>query len=369
MGLFGSKKDHIGLDIEKSSIVGVQLSGQAPSASLKAYHEQPLPEGLVFEGEVVDPDGLAAELKTFMKQANMKGRLVHIGVGNQKVIVRNIETPEMSDEELRGAIEFQAQDYIPIPVADAVLDFQVVSRFSDQEGVAKQRVLLVAAQRDMVEAFTRALAKAGLKAAGIDASAFALVRALTPSVSFVDQGADGARPLGVVNISSSVSSLVVAFEGIPKFTRTISAAYDQFRRVIMEHQGIEAGDADRLIEGIGLPGPAAPDADAYSAATIEEVNSLLAGAADELADEIRRSIDYFQSQDYTAQLDKLVLTGRGALVRNIASYLGESLGIEVSVGNPLMKIGQIAGGIDAEQLAAIAPRLAVAIGLALDEGE
>jgi type IV pilus assembly protein PilM len=369
MGLFGSTKEHIGLDIEKSSIVGVQLSGQAPSATLRAYHEHPLPEGLVFEGEVVDPEGLASELRAFLKQANMKGRSVHIGVGNQKVIVRNIETPEMSDEELRGAIEFQAQDYIPIPVAEAVLDFRVVARFTDQDGVAKQRVLLVAAQRDMVEAFVRSIDKAGMKVAGIDASAFALVRALTPSVSFVDQGAEASKPLGVVNISSSVSSLVVAFEGIPKFTRTISVAYDQFRRVLMEHQGVEAGDADRLVESIGLPGGAPADTDTYNQSTIEEVNSLLAGAADELADEIRRSIDYFQSQDYTMQLDQLVLTGRGALVRNIDSYLTESLGLKVGVGDPMLKIADVAGGIDRDRLAAISPRLAVAIGLALDEGE
>ena len=369
MGLFGGNKDLIGLDVGKSSIIGVQLRGQPPTAVLKAYHERPIPEGLVFEGEVVDPDALADELRAFVRGSKLKGNVVNLGVGNQKVIVRNIETPEMSDEELRGAIEFQAQDYIPIPVAEAVLDFQVVARFVDQDGVPKQRVLLVAAQRDMVEGFLRAADKAGLKVAGIDASAFALVRALSPAVSFVDQGADTRRPLGVVNISSSISNLVVAFEGVPKFTRTIGFAHDNFRHALMEHQGIEAEDADRLIEGIGLPGTYEPDAETYGPTTIQEVGAVLAGSADELADEIRRSIDYFQSQDYTTHVEELVLTGRGALLRNLDSYLTEALGIRVIVGNPLLKVAEVASDIDAEALMAIAPRLAVAIGLALDEVE
>lgn len=367
MGLLGGKQDTIGLDIGKSSIIGVQLGGKAPAAVLRAYHERPIPEGLVFEGEVVDAESLAGELKAFMREAHMKGKLVNLGVGNQKVIVRNIETPEMSDEELRGAIEFQAQDYIPIPVAEAVLDFQVVSRYADQDGVAKQRVLLVAAQRDMVDRFLLAATKAGLKVAGIDASAFALIRALSPSVSFVDQGGEEGKPLGVINISSSVSSLVVAVDGVPKFTRTIGFAHDQFKGVLVEHQGVEPEDADRLIEGIGLPGGVQPDLETYNPVTVDEVHGVLATAADELADEIRRSIDYFQSQDYTTQVDHLVLTGRGALLRNLDSYLSESLGLHVSVGNPLMKVSEVANTIDGEVLMSVAPRLAVAIGLALDE--
>jgi len=221
----------------------------------------------------------------------------------------------------------------------------------------------------MVEGFLRAADRAGLKVAGIDASAFALVRALSPSVSFVDQGGEGHRPLGVVNISSSVSNLVVAFEEVPKFTRTIGFAYDNFRRALIEHRDIDPEDADRLIEGIGLPGVYEPVLDTYNQATIEEVNGILGGSADQLADEIRRSIDYFHSQDYTTHVDELVLTGRGALLRNLDSYLSEALGIRVSVGNPLLKVAEIAGGVDGEALMSVAPRLAVAIGLALDEVE
>ncbi|GAB4248660.1 MAG: type IV pilus assembly protein PilM [Thermoleophilia bacterium] len=367
MALFGGKQSVIGLDIGKSSIVGVQLVGRPPSVAIKAFHEQPLPEGVVFEGEVIDVESLAAELKKFMRSSNMKGGLVHLGVGNQKVIVRHIEVPEMGEEELRGAIEFQAQDYIPIPVDEAVLDFQVVARYTDEDGIAKQQVLLVAAQKEMVQRFLDAAKKAGVKVAGIDVSAFALVRALSAPVSFVDQGAEAGQTLGVVNISSSVSTLVVARDGVPKFTRIINFAHDNLVGSLVEKQGVPPEDAEVLCQRIGLPGPLPADSETYNPVTIQEVHESLAGAAEELADELRRSLDYYQTQDYAAYVDELVLTGRGALVRNLDAFLSEYLNMQVVLGNPLLKIAENRTGIPDEVLAAVAPRLAVAVGLALDE--
>ncbi|MCL4368029.1 MAG: type IV pilus assembly protein PilM [Actinobacteria bacterium] len=362
--LFG-RQGMIGLDIGKSSIVGVQVAGRAPGAVLKVVHDRPIPEGLVFEGEVLDPDGLAAELKAFMREAKMKGKFVHLGVGNQKVIVRNIEVPEMAEEELRGAIEFQAQDYIPIAVEEVVLDFVVVNRYTDDDGVAKQQVLLVAAQKDMIQRYMDAARKAGLKVAGIDVAAFALIRSLTPRVSFVDQGAADADLFAIVNVSSSVSTLVIAKSGVPKFTRIVNLAYDNFTRVLIDRQGISAADADELAMRVGLPGPEAADTDTYNAATVAEVQTLLAQVADELAVEIRRSIDYYQSQDYAAVIDRVIVSGRGAQLKNLDAFLGETLGLRVEAGDPLAKVG----GAPSEDIALMSPRLAVAVGLALEEVE
>lgn len=369
MGMFSGRQAAIGLDIGKSSIVGVQVAGRAPSVVLKAYHERSLPEGLMFDGEVVDPVGLSVELKVFMRESGMKGKVVNLGVGNQKVIVRQIDVPDMGEDELRGAIEFQAQDYIPIPVEEAVLDFQVVARYSGDDGLEKQQVLLVAGQKEMIQKFLDAAKRAGLKVAGIDVTAFALIRALAPSVSFVDQGAQTGRTLGVVNISSSVSTLVVAVDGVPKFTRIINFSYDAFTRLLVEQQGIPFEDASVLMERIGLAGPVAPDSSTYSAATIEAVQSALGRVAEELAEEIRRSVDYYQTQEFATPVDHLLLTGRGALLRNLDAHLSEFLGILVERGNPLLKLARNESGVPDEILAIQAPRLAVAVGLALDEAE
>ena len=231
------------------------------------------PRGSCSTGRSWTRVALANELKAFMRESGMKGKLVHIGVGNQKVIVRQIEVPEMGEEELRGAIEFQAQDYIPIPVEEAVLDFQVVSRYTGEDGVGKQQVLLVAAQKEMIQQFLEAAKRAGLKVAGIDVTAFALIRALATPVSFVDQGGQAPQTLGVVNISSSVSTLVVAVDGVPKFTRIINFSHDAFTRLLVERQGVPFEDASVLMERIGLAGPLPADVSTYNAATIDDVQA------------------------------------------------------------------------------------------------
>jgi type IV pilus assembly protein PilM len=367
MGVFSSKQAPIGLDIGKSSIVGVQVTGKSPNTVLKAYYERPIPEGLVFEGEIVDPGALSEELKAFMREANMKGKFVNMGVGNQKVIVRHIEVPEMSEEELRGAIEFQARDYIPIPIEEAVLDSHVVARLVDEDGVAKQQVLLVAAQREMIERFIETAKRAGLKVAGIDVTALALVRALSTPVAFVDQGAEGGRTLGMLHVSSSVSTLVVATDNVLKFTRTFNFAFDNFVRASVERQGVQPADAVALCEHVGLPGPAQPDDQTYGADTIDEVRTALTPVAEELGEEIRRSLDYYQSQNFGAHVERVLLTGRGAAVRNLDAFLTEHLGVKVELGNPLLKLAENDSGIPNEVLAALAPRAAVAVGLALEE--
>lgn len=315
----------------------------------------------------MDPDGLAAELKAFMKESPFKGKLVRLGVGNQKVIVRTIEVPEMDEEELRGAIEFQAQDYIPMPIEEVVLDFQVVGRQTDEDGTVRQQVVLVAAQRDMVYQFLTAARKAGLKVDGIDVSAFAVLRALGPSVSFLDQGAPSAEAVGYLNLTSSTSTLVVAANDIPKFTRIVNFAYDNFINVLVEHQGVPAQDARALTELIGLEGPQEASLEDFTPATIEDVRGVLGRVAEQFAEEMRRSLDYYQSQEYATPLSRLVLAGRGPLLRNLDHYLSEFLNLPVEVGNPLPKIVANKSKLSDEVLAGIAPRLSVAVGLALDE--
>ncbi len=129
------------------------MSGRCPKASSS-------------DGEIVDTDLFARELKAFVNRNKLRGRGVQVAVSNQKVIVRNIDMPEMTEAELRGAIEFQAQDYIPIPVDEVVLDFQVLGKRVGPDGSARQEVLLVAAQKTMINAFLAAVRQAGLKSRG-----------------------------------------------------------------------------------------------------------------------------------------------------------------------------------------------------------
>jgi type IV pilus assembly protein PilM len=350
-------------------VTAIQLAGTGNRVKLRRFYEAPLPDGLVVDGEIVDADLFGRELKTFVHRNGLRGRSAQVGVSNQKVIVRNIDMPEMTEAELMGAIEYQAQDYIPIPVDDAVLDFQIIGKHTDAEGQPRQDVLLVAAQRAMIETLLNSLKQAGLKVAGVDVSSLALIRALVPGASFLADPTRTGICRGLVDISSSVSTLVVAADDVLKFTRVINFSSDRFARVIAEQRGVPFEDASALVQTVGLPGPLAPEGDVYSPEVVAETQLQAGKAAAELVDEIRRSFDYYQGQEGATPVKEIVLSGRGTLVRNLDSHLAEALGLPVVIGNPLLRVSANASTLSDDALALIGPSLAVAIGLALPEDD
>jgi type IV pilus assembly protein PilM len=365
LGLF--EAGPVALDIGASSVTAIQLTGRGNQIKLRRFHEAALPDGLVIDGEIVDADLFGRELKAFVHKNGLRGRATQVGVSNQKVIVRNIEMPEMTEAEMLGAIEYQAQDYIPIPVEDAVLDFQVLGRRTDPDGQPRQEVLLVAAQRGMIETLLNSLKQAGLKVSGVDVSSLALIRALVPGASFLSDAGRTGVCRGLVDVSSSVSTLVVAVDDALKFTRVINFSSDRFPKEISEAMGIRFDDAARLARCVGLPGPLAPEGRVYSPEIVAEAQRLTGRTAAELLGEIRRSFDYYHSQEGTTPVKELILSGRGTLVRNLDAHLAEALEIPVVIGNPLSRVSDNSSSLSDDGLALIGPSLAVAIGLALPE--
>jgi type IV pilus assembly protein PilM len=357
----------VGIDLEQSSIAGVQVKGAGQGYSLTHVSVRALPEGLVFEGEVVDVNGLAAELKTFWKESGFTGKRFSLGVANQKIVVRTMEFPIIDAKELRSAIEFQAQEAIPIPLQDAILDFQVLTTVPSEDGAGRQKVLIVAAQRDMIAQFVEAARKAGLTVEGIDLQAFALMRAVAPPVAFVDVGApQGADAAALVNIGSGITNLVVAVNGLPQFTRVINIGYEGLVKALVENRGLSVGEADATRIMVGLSGVDPPVGD-LEASTVAEVREVLDVGCEAFADEIRRSIDYYHSQEHEGQIGTLLLSGEGALTRNICGYLSQALHLDVRLGNPLQYIVENKSQFPQPELEAMSPRLAIALGLAIDD--
>jgi type IV pilus assembly protein PilM len=367
LGLFKPKP--IALDIGGSSLVALQVSGTGDRLKLRGCWEWPLSDGLVVDGEIVDADLFARELRAFANQHKLRGQPVQVAVSNQKVIVRNVDMPDMTEDELRGAIEFQAQDFIPIPVDEAVLDFQVIGKRPNAEGVARQEVLLVAAQRTMISTLFGAVKQAGLKVAGIDVCSMALVRALIPPTPFLADSSEAGVCRGIADISSSVSTLVVAVGGVAKFTRVINFSSDRFARVTSEKRGIPVSDGHSLAQRVGLAGPLPPDTELYPSAVVTDTQQKLGAVASELSEELRRSLHYYQGQEQATPVSELILSGRGALVRNLDAHLSEALNMPVTIGNPLVLLAENATNLPDIELAAMAPYLSVAVGLALPEEE
>ncbi len=293
----------VGLDIDGRYLAAAQVDSGGRvlrGASLE------LPEGLVRDGEVVDGDGLAEVLKTFVAENGLpKG--VRLGVANQQIVVRVVELPRIEDPTQRdAAVRFQAAEAIAMPLDEAVLDHQVASYTEAADGSPRMQVVLVAARRSMIEAVLEAAKQAGLKPEGIDLDAFALVRTLATASENPDDGARVYCHLG------GVSNLAIAVGTACFFTRPLSAVWD---------------DED-------------------------------AGAR--LADEIRLSIDYYMTQPQAKPVGEVVLSGVGSVDDALVESLGIHLGLPTTVAAPLgiLDPSALQGGADPH-------RLTVAAGLAM----
>src|SRR4051812_29401538 len=187
----------VGLDIDGRFLAAIQADGE------KIAHAacKELPDGLVRDGEVVDPDGLSEALRQFASDTGIpKG--VRLGVANQQIVVRLVELPRIESEaEREAAIRFQAAEAIAMPLDEAVLDYQIASYSEAPDGTKRMQVVLVAARRAMVEAYVAAVKKAGLRPEGIDLDAFALVRVLARNGDHSDRARVFCHLAGVTNLA------------------------------------------------------------------------------------------------------------------------------------------------------------------------
>jgi type IV pilus assembly protein PilM len=375
VGRFRSRA--VGLDIDRGALKAVQISESGGNYALQHVGYRKLPPGAVSEGEVADGDLLAAELKEFWSSHSFKGKTVYLGVANQKVVVRLLDFPRMSPDDLKGAIGFEAQDHIPMPVDEAILDYMVLG--PQGEGSNLDRILIVAAQKDMISRYATAIRAAGLRPQGIDVKALSLVRSTLPSALFDDEGA-----ILLLDIASEISSLVVTQSGNPTLTRFIPGGSGYLAQAIADAADLPEEEAERQLmnpkvrigpdaesAGISLDkdgDDVAEDGDDFDSALMYDVRRGLEDAVQTLAEDVQRSVEYHYSQPGSREVTQLIVSGEGALVNGLDAYLGELLGVAARRGTPLQKLSGNRSNVPDEQLRVMEPVLAVALGLSLEEG-
>jgi type IV pilus assembly protein PilM len=358
----------VGLDIGTDHVRAAHLKPAGGGYSLGNYGIAPMPLGAVVEGEVVDPDHVSAAIKDLWRHGGFRSKDVSIGLSNQKVVVRLIDLPYMEKAELKGAIQYQAQDYIPIPVEEAVLDFQVLGDYMTPGDEHMMEVLLVAAQRDMVNNIVRAVEGAGLRLSQIDVTAFALVRSLLGSPDTILPGEAEEGPgeaTGIVHITSGLTNIVVVDRGVPRFVRVSSLAGNQFTQAVASALNLTIDEAEALKNQVGLP---APDGQAQAGFPLDERTKAAQDALEremtKFVAEVRRSLDYYLTQATQSHvIRRILLSGSGAMLRHLPTHLERGLQTQVLIGDPLSRVTTNGSG---EQLI-ISDRMgsAAAIGLAM----
>jgi type IV pilus assembly protein PilM len=322
-----------GLDIEAGSIAATEVEGTNGSTRVTASAIQPLEPGAFHEGEVLDPDRLASALKTLFSENKLSKR-VRLGVGNQRVVVRTLRLPAIEDPgEMAAAVRFQAQEQMPMPLDQAVIEHQVVGGVPAEEGAAPQvDVVVVAARRDMVASFVEPIRRAGLQPVGVDLSAFAMIRALADAVN--GSAEPGQRPDEAVlycNVGD-VTNLAVARGRSCLFTRVSHAGLESIAERVSAARGLNAEHATQWLSYVGLERPAAelegdPEIVAEARAALEDgVTALL--------DELRLSLDYYGAQESALPVGRIVLSGAGSAIPGLARRMEEGLGATIAVSRP-----------------------------------
>ena len=349
----------MGLDIGTSGVRAAELSFGKGGVTLERFGQVALPPGAVRDGEVMDPETVAAAIKHLWASTKFSTKKVVLGVANQKVIVRQVDMPWLPEAELRQSLAFQVQDYIPIPVDQAILDCHPVEEFVSDTGARMTRVLLVAAVRDMVMSAIQATKLAGLSVTQVDLTPFAVLRASAHVDTLgLTAGARGDAE-AIVDIGSKVTNIVVHQNGAPRFVRVLLMGGDNVTEAVAERMGVPADQAEGVKQQMGLGStPGIPDSDHPAARVIEST-----GAA--LVEEIRGSLDYYMAQPQSAQLHRVVVSGGGARLGGLLARLALATRLPVVPATPLatLKVGKT--GLSSDQLSYVEPLVTVPVGLAM----
>jgi type IV pilus assembly protein PilM len=336
----------VGVNVEPGSVTAVE--GRGGRVAVDRAAAAPLAPGVVREGEVVDVATLAGVLRDLFG-ANKLSKRVRLGVANQRIVMRTIDLPPLPDaKQLASAVRFQAQDHIPMPLDQAVLEYHSMGVVQTPEGM-RTRVVLVAARRDMIERLLEAARQAGLQPVGIDLSAFAMIRAL-----HVPAG-DGATLYISVG---GVSNLAVAVGPTCVFTRVISHDSESMAGELAERRGLTLEHAHGWLKHVGTLMPI-DDIDGDPQIVVD-ARTVLTDGVRRIADDVRNTLDFYTMQPGAVPVERAVVTGQAVAIPGFTEQFGQALAMPLDVGVVAEGRPGGFGGIDAG-------RLAIAAGLTVEE--
>lgn len=352
---------NVGLDIGSTGVRAVALDTGKQPPVIRRIGQTDMPEGAVVAGEIVDNGAVIEAVKRLWKQSKLPKRRIVLGLANQRVIVRQVDVPRMSENELVEALPFQVQEHLPIPVEETFLDYVPVEEFTTPDGEPMLSILVVAAQRDMVNNLLQTVSDAGLSVTAVDLQSFGLIRALF----YGDFELDSVT--AVVDIGSGISQVVLVRGGEPRFVRLLQQGGSDFTEALVESLDLVWDDAEELKRRVGVS-PVGEEGISADSDSEEEVRarSILDRQADRFIDEVRGSVNFYLSQNDEPELGRVIVSGNGARLPHLANRLGSVLGAKIEPARVIE--GLNTGKLSEAEIAAMQPVIPVPVGLALWEG-
>jgi type IV pilus assembly protein PilM len=342
----------IGLDIGTNAVTLAEVSPGTPPR-LERFGQVALPADAMREGEVIDDRTLIDAISRLRSEVDVKKAPVRLGLASPRAVVRQVEMPKMSRDELAGALKYQAADLIPIPMDEAVLDFAILGDVAGEDGEALMQVLLVAAHEAPTARLVAAVESAGFSVAAVDLVPLALIRALASSEPSEEGVAAGGE--GIVSFGGGVTAIAVHEGGIPRFVRVLGTGGRELTDAIASELNMPTETAEALKRQLG-----------------QEDDELVARARHAierplgmLLDEVRSSLDYYRNQPTGSRLMRVVVTGGASQLPGLPERLATLVGLPVEPASPRLQlaIGDIR--FPESEYPRLDPYLPAAVGLAL----
>ena len=348
-----AKAGVIGLDIGTTHVRAAELEfgsgarGPNGQPTLVRYGEVPIPIGAVRDGEVEDQATVSMALRQLWAQARFSTRDVNIGVGNQRVVVRELDLPWMPMAQVKTSLPFQVQELLPMSTDEALLDYFPTGELEGPSG-RMLHGMLVAATRDTVRANVLAVEGAGLRPRMVDLNPFALLRSVV-------RGELAQQTVAVVDIGARVTQVVIAAQGMPQFVRMLPSGGHNVTEAVASAMSVSAPEAENIKREVGIGYAVAPDLQAVS----EAINAVVRP----LIEAVRNTFVYYAGNHPGAGIDVVLLTGGGAHLPGLGQYLSSASRLSVTIGDPLSTV-RLGKAIRAEELGPRTSLLALPLGLA-----
>lgn len=340
----GKQKALVGLDIGSSSIKVVELKGTKQGYELVSFGLEPLAQDTVVDGAIMDAPLVTGAISSIFEQQKVKTKNVATSVSGHSVIVKRVTLPSMSEEELYDRIQTEASQHIPFDIADVNLSYQLLESVD-----AQMDVLLVAVKKDKILNHTNVLYQAGKTPLVVDIDAFALQNCFE-----VNYDPDPGQTVALLNVGASVMNINIVRGGIPLFTRDVSVGGNQYTDALQKELDLSFEDAERLKKGESVAGVA----DEHRATILRSVSDILIL-------EIQKTFDFFRATASGENIQRIYVAGGTARVPGLVDLLREEFAMPVEELYPFRKIVINPGRHSEEQIRELAPRLAIAVGLAL----
>lgn len=334
-GLFSRKSKGVGIELAPDRINIAQLRKQGQGFKLASFVTVPVPDGVFEEGQIVDPPAMSELIQTALADNKIKVKQAATSVpGGRDTVTRIIPVPaELDDRELREMVLNQeAGLYLPFPREEADVDYQKLGLFIDEDGIEKVQVLLVATRKEITDVYINTFQQAGLQVDVLEISSFALIRTIRDQLrQFAPQEA-----VALVDIEFESTEISITVDGVPQFSRTVPIGSFQIQSALSRAMNLPPSRSIDLLQGMTIPSnPMDTMGSPRTSGGTNPGTAAMLRVLGELADELRRSIDFYLNQGENLEVAQLLLAGPGASIGQLDEFFTQRLSLPCSQIDPV----------------------------------